>query len=114
VSTYQWLLVFHVTGAFLLLGGARGVGFIVSDAGANLLIMVRILLGVPQERVMLAVPVLTALYLVALRVAWAAMSGKLSGQLSARGNDKGRHAGRATAATVVVDDRVAVGGARTH
>jgi hypothetical protein len=56
--------------------GWVGVGFIVSDAGAILLILVGILLAARRDRVMLAVPVLTALYLIALGVAWVAMSGK--------------------------------------
>jgi hypothetical protein len=56
--------------------GWVSVGFIVSDAGAILLIVVGILLAVRRQRVLLAVPILTALYLVALGVAWVAMSGK--------------------------------------
>jgi hypothetical protein len=56
--------------------GWVGVGFIVSDAGAVLLIVVGILLAVRRQRVLLAVPILTAIYLVALGVAWIAMSGK--------------------------------------
>jgi hypothetical protein len=56
--------------------GWVGVGFIVSDAGAVLLIVVGILLAVRRQRVLLAVPILTAIYLVALGVAWVAMSGK--------------------------------------
>jgi hypothetical protein len=56
--------------------GWVGVGFIVSDAGAILLIIVGILLAVRRKRVLLAVPILTAIYLVALGVAWVAMSGK--------------------------------------
>jgi hypothetical protein len=56
--------------------GWVGVGFIVSDAGAVLLILVGILLAVRRQRVLLAVPILTAIYLVALGVAWVAMSGK--------------------------------------
>ena len=56
--------------------GWVSVGFIVSDAGAILLIVVGILLAVRRQRVLLAVPILTAIYLVALGVAWVAMSGK--------------------------------------
>jgi hypothetical protein len=56
--------------------GWVGVGFIVSDAGAVLLILVGILLAVRRQRVLLAVPILTAIYLAALGVAWVAMSGK--------------------------------------
>jgi uncharacterized membrane protein len=53
-----------------------GVGFLVSDAGVILLLIVGILLAVRRQRVLLAVPVLTAIYVVALGVAWVAMSGK--------------------------------------
>ena len=53
-----------------------GVGFIVSDAGVILLLIVGILLAVRRQRVLLAVPVLTAIYVVALGVAWVSMSGK--------------------------------------
>ena len=56
--------------------GWVGVGFIVSDGGAILLLIVGILLAVRRQRVLLAVPVLTAIYVVALGVAWVAMSGK--------------------------------------
>ena len=56
--------------------GWIGVGFIVSDAGVILLLIVGILLAVRRQRVLLAVPVLTAIYVVALGVAWVAMSGK--------------------------------------
>jgi uncharacterized membrane protein len=56
--------------------GWVGVGFIVSDAGVILLLIVGILLAVRRQRVLLAVPVLTAIYAVALGVAWVAMSGK--------------------------------------
>jgi hypothetical protein len=56
--------------------GWIGVGFIVSDAGAILLIVVGILLAVRRQRVLLAVPILTAIYLIALGVAWVSMSGK--------------------------------------
>jgi hypothetical protein len=56
--------------------GWVGVGFLVSDAGAVLLLIVGILLVVRRQRVLLAVPVLTAIYVVALAVAWIAMSGK--------------------------------------
>jgi uncharacterized membrane protein len=56
--------------------GWVGVGFIVSDAGVVLLLIVGILLAVRRQRVLLAVPVLTAIYVVALGVAWVAMSGK--------------------------------------
>jgi hypothetical protein len=52
------------------------VGFLVSEPGAVLLIVVGILLAVRRRRVLLAVPILTAVYLVALGVAWVAMSGK--------------------------------------
>ena len=56
--------------------GWVGVGFIVSDAGVILLLIVGILLAVRRQRVLLAVPILTAIYVVALGVAWVAMSGK--------------------------------------
>ena len=56
--------------------GWVGVGFIVSDAGALLLIVVGILLLVRRQRILLAVPLLTALYVIALGVAWVSMSGK--------------------------------------
>ena len=56
--------------------GWVGVGFIVSDAGALLLILVGILLLVRRQRILLAVPLLTALYVIALGVAWVSMSGK--------------------------------------
>jgi hypothetical protein len=56
--------------------GWVGVGFIVSDAGVILLLIVGILLAVRRQRVLLAVPLLTALYVIALGVAWVAMSGK--------------------------------------
>jgi len=56
--------------------GWVGVGFLVSDAGAVLLLIVGILLAVRRQRVLLAVPVLTAIYVVALGVAWVSMSGK--------------------------------------
>ena len=56
--------------------GWVGTGFLISDAGALLLILVGILLAVRRQRVLLAVPVLTGLYLFALGVAWVAMSGK--------------------------------------
>jgi hypothetical protein len=56
--------------------GWVGVGFGVSDAGVILLLIVGILLAVRRQRVLLAVPVLTAIYVVALGVAWVAMSGK--------------------------------------
>ena len=56
--------------------GWVGVGFLVSDAGAVLLIVVGILLAVRRRRILLAVPLLTALYLIALAAAWFAMSGK--------------------------------------
>ena len=56
--------------------GWVGVGFIISDAGVILLLIVGILLAVRRQRVLLAVPVLTAIYVVALAVAWVAMSGK--------------------------------------
>ncbi|HSS80835.1 MAG TPA: hypothetical protein VLK24_06520 [Gaiellaceae bacterium] len=56
--------------------GWVGVGFLVSDAGVVLLLIVGILLAVRRQRVLLAVPILTAIYVVALGVAWIAMSGK--------------------------------------
>ncbi len=56
--------------------GWVGVGFLVSDVGALLLIVVGILLAVRRQRILLAVPILTALYVIALGVAWVAMSGK--------------------------------------
>ena len=56
--------------------GWVGVGFIVSDAGALLLIVVGILLLVRRQRILLAVPLLTALYVIGLGVAWVSMSGK--------------------------------------
>jgi hypothetical protein len=56
--------------------GWVGTGFIVSDAGVILLLIVGILLAVRRQRVLLAVPVLTAIYVIALGVAWVAMSGK--------------------------------------
>jgi hypothetical protein len=56
--------------------GWVGVGFLVSDAGAALLIVVGILLAVRRQRILLAVPLLTGLYVIALGVAWVAMSGK--------------------------------------
>jgi hypothetical protein len=56
--------------------GWVGVGFLVSDAGAILLIIVGILLAVRRQRILLAVPLLTGLYLIALGVAWVSMSGK--------------------------------------
>ncbi len=56
--------------------GWVGVGFAISDAGALLLIIVGILLAVRRQRILLAVPMLTVLYVVALGIAWVAMSGK--------------------------------------
>jgi hypothetical protein len=56
--------------------GWVGVGFLVSDAGALLLVVVGILLAVRRQRILLAVPLLTALYVIALGVAWVSMSGK--------------------------------------
>ena len=56
--------------------GWVGVGFLVSDIGAILLIVVGILLAVRRQRILLAVPVLTGLYVIALGVAWVSMSGK--------------------------------------
>ena len=52
------------------------VGFVVSEPGALLLIVVGILLAVRRQRVLLAVPILAAIYVVALGAAWVAMSGK--------------------------------------
>jgi hypothetical protein len=54
------------------------VGFVVSEPGAVLLIVVGILtwLSVRRGRMVLAVPLLASLYLVALGVAWFAMSAK--------------------------------------
>ena len=56
--------------------GWVGVGFLVSDIGAILLIVVGILLAVRRKRILLAVPLLTGLYLIALGAAWVSMSGK--------------------------------------
>jgi hypothetical protein len=56
--------------------GWVGVGFLVSDVGAVLLILVGILLAVRRQRILLAVPLLTGLYVIALGVAWVSMSGK--------------------------------------
>lgn len=56
--------------------GWVGVGFLVSDAGALLLVVVGILLAVRRQRILFAVPLLTALYVIALGVAWVSMSGK--------------------------------------
>ena len=56
--------------------GWVGVGFAVSDAGVIVLLIVGILLAVRRQRVLLAVPVLAGIYVVALGVAWVAMSGK--------------------------------------
>ena len=56
--------------------GWVGVGFLVSDAGALLLVVVGILLAVRRERILRAVPLLTGLYVLALGVAWVSMSGK--------------------------------------
>ena len=56
--------------------GWVGVGFLVSDAGALLLIIVGILLAVRRQRVLLAVPILATLFVIALGVAWVSMSGK--------------------------------------
>ena len=58
--------------------GWVGVGFIVSEPGALLLIVVGILawISVRKKRVLLAVPILASLYLLALAVAWFAMAGK--------------------------------------
>jgi hypothetical protein len=54
------------------------VGFLVSEPGAILLIVTGILawLSVRRGRVMLAVPLLAGIYVIALGVAWVAMSGK--------------------------------------
>jgi hypothetical protein len=54
------------------------VGFIVSEPGAVLLLITGILVWISARRgrLMLAVPVLAAIYVVALGVAWFAMSGK--------------------------------------
>jgi hypothetical protein len=54
------------------------VGFIVSEPGALLLIIVGILawISIRKGRVLLAVPILASIYLLALAVAWFAMSGK--------------------------------------
>jgi len=52
------------------------IGFLVSEPGALLLIVIGILLLVRRQRVLLAVPVLAAIYVLALGVAWVAMSGK--------------------------------------
>jgi hypothetical protein len=52
------------------------VGFIVSEPGALLLIVIGILLLARRRRVLLAIPILAAIYVVALAVAWVAMSGK--------------------------------------
>jgi hypothetical protein len=60
-------------------GGEPGwvdVGFIVSEPGALLLIVIGILLLARRQRVLLAIPILAAIYVVALGVAWVAMSGK--------------------------------------
>jgi uncharacterized membrane protein HdeD (DUF308 family) len=56
--------------------GWVGVGFIVSDAGAILLLVVGILLAVRRQHILLAVPLLTGLYLLALGAAWVSMAGK--------------------------------------
>jgi cytochrome bd-type quinol oxidase subunit 2 len=56
--------------------GWVGVGFLVSDVGIVLLVVVGILLAVRRQRILLAVPVLTGLYVLALGVAWVSMSGK--------------------------------------
>jgi hypothetical protein len=56
--------------------GWVGVGFLVSDVGALLLIVVGILLAVRRQRILLAVPILTTLLVIALGVAWVSMSGK--------------------------------------
>jgi uncharacterized membrane protein len=56
--------------------GWVSVGFLVSDIGAILLIVVGILLAVRRKRILLAVPLLTGLYLIALVAAWVSMSGK--------------------------------------
>ena len=54
------------------------VGFVVTEPGAILLLVTGILIwiSVRRGRLMLAVPILAALYVVALGVAWVAMSGK--------------------------------------
>ncbi|HEV8098174.1 MAG TPA: hypothetical protein VGP56_03440 [Gaiellaceae bacterium] len=54
------------------------VGFVVTEPGAVLLLITGILiwLSARRGRLMLAVPVLAAIYVVALGVAWVAMSGK--------------------------------------
>jgi hypothetical protein len=54
------------------------VGFIVTEPGAVLLLITGILIWISARRgrLMLAVPVLAAIYVVALGVAWFAMSGK--------------------------------------
>ena len=54
------------------------VGFIVTEPGAVLLLITGILiwLSARRGRLMLAVPVLAGIYVVALGVAWVAMSGK--------------------------------------
>ena len=54
------------------------VGFIITEPGAVLLLITGILiwLSARRGRLMLAVPVLAAIYVVALGVAWVAMSGK--------------------------------------
>ncbi len=58
--------------------GWVGVGFIVSEPGALLLIIVGILawISIRKGRVVLAVPILASIYLLALAVAWFAMTGK--------------------------------------
>jgi uncharacterized membrane protein len=56
--------------------GWVGTGFLISDVGAILLIVVGILLAVRRRRILLAIPILTGLYVLALGVAWVAMSGK--------------------------------------
>jgi len=57
--------------------GWVSVGFIVSEPGALLLIALGILawFSVRKGRVLLAVPILASIYLLALAVAWFAMSG---------------------------------------
>jgi hypothetical protein len=54
------------------------VGFVVSEPGALLLIILGILawISVRKKRVLLAVPILASIYLLALAVAWFAMTGK--------------------------------------
>jgi hypothetical protein len=54
------------------------VGFVVTEPGAILLLITGILIwiSVRRGRLLLAVPILAALYVVALGVAWVAMSGK--------------------------------------